>query len=614
MSKSFIYDAHEQYFSEKIVLYVSILPCVEKNAKVSLFRGGSAGEEGTCTFKIDGNLNINDGANVEIITEQGSTAGGIKLNSSGSSLHVSQNAELLVKTQGAVTDARNPIYIAGGASLKVDSGAKLNVRAENTGTSTGATIYAGNTCSFIVAKDGTFDVQSDGTGAKYLIRIGTSAIFQFADAKRVNLQFNNKHANSRLIYMYGSAGQLIVDVQAVKSWFINDWEGDGNPMFDWSPMYSMTIKYNGANVTSATGKSPYAPTQANFIEYFRTQDFQRVLFEGIPDVAVSIDELSDNKSAANSHTITGVTNPGAYVKLTGDAAIPAGALTSYDANDTEKYHVMADAQGKYTFTLPDGKYLTAGNQVTAYSYLNGKSATMNTTVKDETAPDMPTLNAISDKAIVLSGGAEANATVTIYKKADKTILATGKADGNGHYSITVPVTERPIAPYISCYAVATDAAGNTSEHSADVIVTDTTEPNATPITQYATVGGTFTSQARDLLTDVYDNAGAGDDNLTYTITSQPDLSKVGYTTAQVTVRDRAGNMTVVAVPVFVKDAGTISNDQAMMKATDITIQLAEYPMNEAELNTLIRQRSNLKEDGTKVDLQINGCSILFICI
>ncbi|WP_118907512.1 pectate lyase-like adhesive domain-containing protein [Paenilisteria weihenstephanensis] len=567
---------------------------VGKNAEVYLLRGGSAGEEGTCTFKIDGNLNINDGAFVQIRTEPGSTAGGIKLNSSGSSLHISENAELMVNTLGATSDTRNPIYIASGASLKVDSGAKLNIRAESTGTSTGAAIYTGDNSSFIVAKDGTFDVQTDGTGSKYLIRIGNASTFQFADAKRVNLQLNNTNTGSRLIYMYGTSGKLNVDVQSVKAWTGTDWRDDGNETYLWNPMYGMNIKFSSSNVSSVTANSVNEATQSSFIQNFRTQNFRRVLFEGIPDVSVSINTLTDDKTAENSHVITGVTNPGAYVKLTGDPAIPVGTIASQDFNDANMYHAIADATGKYSFILPAGSYVSAGNQVTAYSYLNGKSATASTIVKDVVAPDAPTLNAISDKATTVTGDAEANATVTVYKKADNTILATGKADGSGHYSITIPVSERPITPYIACYAVATDAASNTSEHSADVIVTDTTKPTATAVTQYATVGDTFTTNAKSLVTDVYDNAGTSDDNLTYTIDTQPDLSKVGYTTAQTTICDRAGNTMTVIVPIFVKDAGTVSDEQTMLQATDITIQVAEYPDNEAELNTLIKTRSGVK--------------------
>ncbi|MBA3927919.1 pectate lyase-like adhesive domain-containing protein [Listeria rustica] len=567
---------------------------VGKNAEVYLLRGGSAGEEGTCAFKIDGNLNINDGAFVQVRTEPGSTAGGIKLSSSGSSLHISENAELMVNTLGAVSDTRNPIYIASGASLKVDSGAKLNIRAENSGTSTGAAIYTGDSSSFIVAKDGTFDVQADGTGSKYLVRIGSSSTFQFADAKRVNLQLNNTNTGSRLIYMSGSSGKLNVDVQSVKAWTGTDWVDDGNEAYLWNPMYGMNIKYSSANVSSVTANSVNEATQASFIQNFRTQNFRRVLFEGIPDVAVSIDDLTDDKTAPNSHTITGVSNPGAYIKLTGDPAIPVGTITSQDFNDATMYHAITDAEGRYSFTLPAGSYVSAGNQVTAYSYLNGKSATASTIVKDEVAPDAPTLNAISDKATTVTGDAEANATVTIYKKVDNTILATGTADGSGHYSIAIPVSERSITPYIACYAVATDATSNTSEHSADVIVTDTTKPTATAVTQYVAVGDTFTTDAKNLLTDVYDNAGTGDDNLTYTIDTQPDLSKVGYTTAQATIRDRAGNTTTITVPIFVKDAETVSDEQTMIQATDITIQVAEYPTNEAELDTLIKTRSGVK--------------------
>lgn len=565
---------------------------VGKNARVDLTRGGSGGEEGTTTFRIDGNLNIHDNAIVNITTALDSQCGGITLNNNATQINVEKSAELHVTTNGYLSDGRNPIYVAYGASFKVDSGAKLIVDARNTTTSTGSSIYTGNNCSFIIAKDGTFDVKTDGTGAKYLVRIGSNAVFQFADAKRVNLALNNSNASSRLIYIY--AGKLVVDVQSVKAWNAMGSTTDTGQDYWWNPMYGMEVTYNGATVTAAKGNSINRETQDSFTQNFRTQNFKRVLFEGIPDVAVSINDLTDNKAVSNSHTITGVTSPGAYVKLSGDAAIPSGTNASQDFNDTNMYHVIADAQGLYSYELPAGKYLTAGNKVTAYSYLNGKSATASATVKDETAPDAPTLQAITDKATIVTGDAEANATVTIYKKANNSVLATGKADGSGHYSITVPVSERPMTPYIACYAVATDAAGNTSGHSADVIVSDTTKPTATAITQYATVGDSFTTNAKDLLTDVYDNAGTGDDNLTYTVDTTPDLSKVGYTAAQMTLRDRAGNTTAITVPIFVKDAGTVSNEQAMMRATDITIQLAEYPANEAELNTLIRNRSGLQ--------------------
>lgn len=566
---------------------------VGKYAEVRMV-GGNSDEEGRCAFEIEGNLNLDEGAFVQVRTGNGSTAGGVKLGSSGSSLHVSENAELMINTLGPVSDTSNPIYIAAGASLKVDAGGRLNIHATNSGTSTGAAIYTGDNSSFIIAKDGMFEVDIDGTSSKNLIRIGNASTFQFVNAKRVNLQLNNTNADSRLIYMSGTSGKLDASIQSVKAWTGMNGVDDRNPTYFWNPMYVMDIKYSGANVSSITATSTNEATKESFTQNFQTQNFKRVLFEGIPGISIYINDLTNNKAASNSHIITGVTNPGAYVKLSGDPAIPAGTIVSQDVNDSNRYHAIADSTGKYSFTLPAGCYVSGGNQVTAYTYLSGQSVTASTIVKNEVPPDAPTLNAISDKATTVTGEAEANSTVTVYKKADNTILATGKAGDNGHYSIVIPVSERPITPYMACYAVATNAASITSEHSADVIVTDTTKPTATAVTQYVAVGDTFTTDAKNLLTEVYDNAGTGDDNLTYTIDTQPDLSKVGHTMAQATIRDRAGNTTTITVPIFVKDTETVSNEQAMIQATDITILVAEYPTNEAELDTLIKTRSGVK--------------------
>ncbi|MBC2159575.1 hypothetical protein HCB21_07340 [Listeria booriae] len=563
---------------------------IAKNARVDLTRGGSAGEEGTTAFRIDGNLNIHDDAILNITTSQDSTSGGITLNNTGTQINVNENASLNVTTNGALTDGRNPIYVASGAAFRVDSGAKLVVNSRNTKTSYGSSIYTGDNCSFIIAKDGTFDVTSDGTGTKNLIRIGVNAIFQFADAKRVNLQLDNTSASSRLIYMYGAAGKLVVDVQSVKAWNAIGSSGDTGETYLWNPMYGMKISYSGTNVTTAVGNSINLATQTSFTQNFRTQNFKRVLFEGIPDVGVSIQPLSDNKTATNSHVITGVATPGAYVRLSGDPAIPAGTIASQDFNDTNLYHVIADGDGKYSYTLPENTFLKAGSEVTAYGYLNGKFQTDKTTVLDETAPDAPTLNSIQDTSTAITGTAEPLSTVTVYNVLDNAILASGTAGSNGQYSLTV--NERPISPYLSYYATATDAAGNISPYSTAIIVSDTTAPTASPLTQYLTLGDIFTTDAKTLVTDAYDNAGT--ENITYTIKTKPDTNSVGYSSATVSLRDQAGNEKLITIPVFITDSNTTKTDQAMLQASNFKILTTDVPTGNAALDSIILSHAKVK--------------------
>ncbi|MGN4444738.1 pectate lyase-like adhesive domain-containing protein [Bacillus cereus group sp. MYBK79-1] len=577
---------------------------VGKNAVIDITAGGTGGEDPRAAIVTEGDFIVRDGAKVNIYTTPDSNKGGINARGRNSKIKVFRNAELNIHTKGKLTNYYGPysaIYLGNDASLEVADSAKLTVRSENTQNSTVPIVYAGDRSSFIIGKKSTFDVYSDGTGYKYLIQIGSSAKFQFANAERVNLTLDNSDKRSRLIYM--SNGLLDVDVQRVKAWnesILQDDESNiaTKPNYVWNPMYGMKVQYSGGDVKEAKGNSLTDEVQNDFRTNFRTQNFKRVLFEYIPDVGVSIDALTDNKNKENSNTITGITNPGAWVRLSGDPALPKGEVSSPDVNDKENYHAQADATGKYTVKLPKGKYLTAGNTVKAYAYLNGKFAEAATVVKDETAPDKPTIeDQVQDVSVTIKGKAEANSTVTVYSTEGDAVIGTVKADEKGTYTFIIPEDKKPLTPGTKYYVTATDAAENISEKSDTVTVIDTLPPTADPVTQVVILGESLSNNPKDYVTNVQDNAGVSDGNISYKVTKKPDVSELGYVEAEITITDAAKNSTRVIVPVFVTDGEAVVGKEAALQAKDFEVIAEEVPTDDAALRNLVLKEAKVKAWG-----------------
>lgn len=558
---------------------------IEEGAKLDLMGGGNglSGEGQWTTIQLNGNFEMQKNSEVHISSPQASTRGGIQLGND-SKLLVQDNAKLTLDMDGPFTDAynKNPINVGTNASFEVADGASLIIQATNQGTGTGALVYTGTSSTFKIGKKSIFKLKSDGTGAKNLIRIGGTSTFNFEDAGEVDIDASgNTNASTRPIYMV--SGSFKASIQRVKAWTTAD--VSGTPTYDWYPMYDMNIPYVGANVQATlTANSISQTTQDRFITYYRTQNFKRVLFEYIPDVSVTIQPLSDNRAKPSSHTITGVTNPNAWVMFSGDAAIPNGTIPAQDKNDSKMYHVKADASGNYTYTLPDGLFFTAGNSVTAYAYLDGKSAAETTTVLDETPPEKPTLSPINDVDEKITVKAEPNVTVTVYNASDNSILTSGSSNTED-YEIVIPEIKRPLAPYVSYYVTATDSAGNVSEKSNIEVTRDTTPPEADPISQTVKLGEAFPKDAKSLVTNVYDNAGVA--NLSYELITVPDVSQIGYATAVVRITDAAKNYRDITVPVFIEDDSTNSNNEAMLTSRDFTTLAQNVPTTAAELDQFI---------------------------
>ena len=125
-------------------------------------------------------------------------------------------------------------------------------------------------------------------------------------------------------------------------------------------------------------------------------------------------------------------------------------------------------EGKYSVSIPKQK---AGTKltVTATDAVGNTSEVKEVTVKDVTAPMLPTVNEVTDKSISVTGLAEVGSSITV--KAGTTVIGTGTTTNEGKYTVTISKqkagTKLPVT--------ATDAAGNTSE-AKEVTVKDVTAP------------------------------------------------------------------------------------------------------------------------------------------
>lgn len=564
---------------------------VGARANIDLTGGGNglSGEGEWTTIQLDGNLTIEDSAVIKITTPEGSTRGGIALGTN-SNLLLKEGAALLMDMNGPFTDAynKNPIYIGSGATVEVNDRAKLMIQAASQGTGTGSLIKTGSKSNFTIGQKATFRLSSDGSGLKNLIAIGTNSDFSFENAQEVDLDASlNTNKNTKLISMNGTFHSSI---QQVESWLKT--EETAEPSYIWTPLYNILVTYTGTNVTKVEAGSTNPEVQADFIANYRTQNFKRVRFSYIPDVELTLGVLSDNHSKRNSYTIEGTANPGAWIRFSGDASIPAG--DQHPSGTEDVFHVQADENGRYSYQLPAGSYFTGGNEIEGTAFLNGKQSTAVTTVLDETAPGKPVLHALKDTDRTIQGTAEPNSLVEIIDKKESTVFLSGTANADGDFSFNIPPEKLPLMPYRLFHAQATDQAGNKSEFSNVVEVADTLPPTATAIPQILPIHSDFPTDISQLLKNFEDNDGNSSADIQAVIVKAPDMDTIGYTEATVNLTDKAGNSRSIAIPVFIKGGDSVVNDDMLLDASNFQLMDYEVPSEQEELEKVIIAKSKAR--------------------
>ena len=97
-------------------------------------------------------------------------------------------------------------------------------------------------------------------------------------------------------------------------------------------------------------------------------------------------------------------------------------------------YAKANGEGVYSIKIAKQK---AGTILSVYveDAAKNKGETVTVTVLDKTAPSKPSVKTINDQARVVTGTAEAGATVYVYK--GKTLLGQNAADKKGNYKVNI---------------------------------------------------------------------------------------------------------------------------------------------------------------------------------
>lgn len=413
---------------------------MENGAKMKVNKDSHSGTNGIIHFRRSGTFNLINGSTIEMdITDAAAGATALSLNrytTNYPAFNMSDHSQMILNMTSTGTGTNPILNIGEFAKMSIDTGSSLDIQAvgyqnsiitlgngsasRRTGfivgtdstlnvNSLGRTnsdndvVSVGSYAEFTVQRLGNFQLSADR--ARYIFTIGTNSSFQFTDAKLVDFGFTKEPAaTSALINMNGN---FLVDIQRVKAWKRSGTAlNDAQPDYDWNPMFGMVIPYTNTAVasTSIQGNSTTAGTAQNFKDNYNTgttNGFQRLAFEFIPDVKVTIDnEPVDNPTSEDSRIISGSTNAKALIRISdqvvagGYSSFPKSNNTipdpteSLDGSTGENYTVQADEKGHFEFEVPQKENIpfVAGNTIEAYAYLNGKSDTASKVVTDTTAP------------------------------------------------------------------------------------------------------------------------------------------------------------------------------------------------------------------------------------
>lgn len=182
----------------------------------------------------------------------------------------------------------------------------------------------------------------------------------------------------------------------------------------------------------------------------------------------------------------------------------------------------------------------------------------------------------------------------IYSAEDDGLIGEVKAGGDGVYEFQLPVGKLPLVPGKKYYVTATDTAGNVSEKSNVATVQDTLPPSADPVIQTVKIGESLSNNPKDYVTNVKDNAGDSDENISYKVTKTPDVTKIGMVKAEVTLTDKAGNSTIVKVPVLVTNGQNVIGKEAALQAEDFSVVIDDVTNDEKSLHQLIFKEAGVK--------------------
>ncbi|EPH89934.1 hypothetical protein D922_03309 [Enterococcus faecalis 06-MB-DW-09] len=373
------------------------------NARLSLNANGLAGEAGGANIRFvagNGRIELGKGAELALNTQNNSPA----VITSGTP----HDIRLMEKSRLSVTATNRTLYshifwLSANTHVTLEDSSTLEVEATNQNTTANIFHFSGTTGNLNVGKDATLDIRTDSPQPvqRLLFFSGANnpARLTIDDAKRVNLQRTRPITTTTNGLIEG--GGITAKNQAIRQWRHGN---TGDPSdFQWQPILSMTAAISGTNTNVTNVSSLNEETSRGFASQFASHS-QRLLFERIPDITVTIDPLTEDRTLPNAYTISGTANPGSYLRFQREGLMPEPTLeTPVDsAGNSEYFHTQAGENGHYLLDLSDlepFQYFTQGEVVTAQAFLYGKWAEASTTVepigdvdpKDPLDPDQPIL-------------------------------------------------------------------------------------------------------------------------------------------------------------------------------------------------------------------------------
>ncbi|MCL6570265.1 MAG: bifunctional 2',3'-cyclic-nucleotide 2'-phosphodiesterase/3'-nucleotidase [Bacillus sp. (in: Bacteria)] len=240
---------------------------------------------------------------------------------------------------------------------------------------------------------------------------------------------NNLPLGQKVLDIYLPNGSKIdpIDVYSIT---VNNFMADGGDGF-------VVLKQGTERATRMTDLEAFVTYVKSFAVPVSAQIEGRILIDTVAPDAPMVDVVTDQ-----STEITGKTEAGARVVVT--------------ANGQVLGTVIATVDGMFTLTVAP---LKAGTEVTvtATDAAGNKSTETKVVVKDVTAPTAPEVGQIMAPAKSVTGKAEADSTVNVYK--GKTLLGSAIVDKDGVF--TIPFKSAQTHGTVLTFT-ATDATGNTS--------------------------------------------------------------------------------------------------------------------------------------------------------
>ncbi|MFJ7847241.1 S8 family serine peptidase [Peribacillus sp. NPDC097206] len=181
-------------------------------------------------------------------------------------------------------------------------------------------------------------------------------------------------------------------------------------------------------------------------------------------VYIRVVDKTGNKSVPVSLTVTDKTAPPKptvnvvgdnTTKVTGKAEASSSVIVKTGTTTLGK--ATTNSSGKFTATMKKKQKAGKVLIVTVTDKAGNKSPAKKVTVKDKTAPSMPTVNKVTPKTTKVTGKAEASSTVSI--KTSGKVIGSAKATNKGNF--TVKIAKQSAGKIV--YVYAKDEAKNVSK-------------------------------------------------------------------------------------------------------------------------------------------------------